>query len=103
MNKIIKIFTEDNLEKIKLIFRRLSTIESRFENNETLATEVAESFKHTTEDIWWFYYDDVYNNMGDKGKELIIIILNDLIDSKFLQIEEVNLINEGYLIINTEE
>lgn len=66
--KILTSTIEGNLDKIVWVANQLSLIHNRYESGESLTEAICTVEKHTTEDIWWVNYTEMYPHLGDIGK-----------------------------------
>ena len=104
MKKIIKIYNETTAQRVLALANWISTIEQRYVEDSQVTRTVAQYQKHPTENIRWFYYDEVFNGMGDIGRQITGYLLgpyeqtgNPVINSEVLEVVEVDLILENYL------
>ena len=74
--KVIKTNDELVAARVKQLASWVSTVEQRYESGQTTSS-VAEYKKHPSQDIWFFFYDDIFPNMGDIGKQIMDFLLTD--------------------------
>ncbi len=68
MIQILTSTIPENLGKILWVANQLSLITNRYESGEALSQTIAEVQKHTTEDIYWVNYTEMYPHLGDIGR-----------------------------------
>ena len=96
--KILKTQNETVMQQIIWLVNRLSTIEDRYENEESQTSSVIDYQKHPTQDVWWFDYDAMLLQMGTKGKE-ICLLLENTTKEEFIQFATLtDPITDGYKI-----
>lgn len=95
--KLIVTNTEQKIETLVRIFNMLSLVEIRYIKSENKSDKITEYFKHTIDDKWWVRRDDVVNNMGVKGKEVLMTFFPHIKTELFRIIEVADLVIEGYL------
>jgi len=98
MIKILQTDKETTIQQIIWLLNRLSTIEGRFESEESITNSITDYRKHPTQEIYFFNYSLVLENMGIKGKE-ICALLEGTIKETIIQFVEVeDLIEAGYIV-----
>ncbi len=95
--KLIVTNTENKMKDLVRIFNMLSLIEIRYIKSENKTDNISEYFKHTTDEVWWVRKDDILNNMGVKGLEILQTFLPFIKSELFRIIEVTDLVVEGYL------
>src|SRR6056297_1439404 len=100
--KILEVYQELTANHVKWLANVISTIEQRYESEENTTSDVANFYKHTSKDIWWFYYDDISSNMGNIGSNVMGFFLGNyaptgepVINTNVLKVKDVNLVEEG--------
>jgi hypothetical protein len=90
--KIIRIYQELTAQHIQQLANWISTVEQRYDDGQ-VTSNVANYYKHPTQDIWFFYYNDIANHMGDIGSQIMGFILgtyaptgNPVINTEVLEI-----------------
>lgn len=92
--KVIKTNDELIAQRVGQLADWVSTVEQRYEEGQTTSS-VAMYHKHPSEDIWFFYYDDIFPNMGVIGQQIMGFLLTDyeptgnpVINTEVLQVVE---------------
>lgn len=104
MTTILEVYQEVTAQHVQQLANWMSTVESRYNEDGQTTSLVAEYKKHTTLDIWFFYYDDIRPNMGSIGGAIMDFFLRNylptgkpVVNSEVLQLKDVELITDGYI------
>lgn len=102
MTKIVRATSEQEIQNILALFSQLSIIQHRFDNDVNYISQPFSSYeKHTVDDIWWFEYNLVFDEMGDIGQTVATMLEGFVSDIKynfsdFVTFPEVDLVADGY-------
>jgi len=90
--KIIRLYQELSAQHIQQLANWISTVEQRYDDGQVTAN-VASYKKHPTQDIWFFYYNDSADHMGEIGSQIMDFILgtyaptgNPVVNTEVLEI-----------------
>ena len=91
--RIIRLYQELSAQHIQQLANWISTVEQRYDGDGQVTSNVANYKKHPTQDIWFFYYNDIADHMGEIGSQIMSFILgtyaptgNPVINTEVLEI-----------------
>jgi len=73
--RIIRLYQELSAQHIQQLANWISTVEQRYDSGGQVTSNVASYKKHPTQDIWFFYYSDIADHMGEIGSQIMGFIL----------------------------
>ena len=73
--RIIRLYQELSAQHIQQLANWISTVEQRYDGDGQVTSNVANYKKHPTQDIWFFYYSDIEDHMGEIGSQIMGFIL----------------------------
>ena len=73
--RIIRLYQELSAQHIQQLANWISTVEQRYDSDGQVTSNVANYKKHPTQDIWFLYYNDIANHMGEIGSQIMDFIL----------------------------
>ena len=91
--RIIRLYQELSARHIQQLANWISTVEQRYDSDGQVTSNVASYKKHPTQDIWFFYYSDIADHMGEIGSQIMNFILgtyaptgNPVVNTEVLEI-----------------
>ncbi len=95
---------EDTLQQILGVANYISLISDRYVVAGATTSSLTPISKHTTEDIWWINYDEMFPHLGTVGQAIATLLVGTTDNGEpnmnpdvFTMVEVEDLIAEGYL------
>lgn len=101
IKKIIVIPDETLMQQVTTLIDKVSTIHYRAQDENYVSQKVLDYYKHTTEDKWWFYVDDLTSGMSDYSAPELLLILK-LVENMTMIRSQILASNDENLKTNTD-